>query len=127
LAIVLNRQLKAVLCTLTVLTAACRCRLGYDPDSAFLSFMDKSALVKALIMSEKNRSTVTIKVINTEKPVVGAVQKVLNQIIILKSVASEPVTLTFGDIESVDGLSDSLFTRLCQNLFKTLHRRLRIS
>lgn len=89
--------------------------------------MDKSALVKALMLSEKNRSTVTIKIANTDKPIVGAVQKVLNQIIILRSSASEPITLTFGDIVSVDGSPESVFTRLLQNVAKTLHRRLRVN
>ena len=89
--------------------------------------MDKSALVKALMLSEKNRSTVTIKIANAEKPIVGAVQKVLNHIIILKSAASEPITLTVGDIISVDGLPASVFTRLLQNVSKTLHRRMRLS
>ena len=56
-------------------------------------------------MSEKNNSIVEIKIAKTDRLVVGAVQKVLNQIIILKSAAAEPITLTFGDIESVQGLS----------------------
>jgi hypothetical protein len=91
----------------------------------FLSYMDKTALVHSLVMSEKNNSIVKIKIINNEKPIVGAVQKVLNQIIILKSSRAEPITLTFGDIESVNGSSNSFFRKLLQNLSKTLHRCLR--
>jgi hypothetical protein len=84
--------------------------------------MDKTALVQTLVMSEKTNSIVEIKIINIEKPVVGAVQKVLNQIIILKARGPEPITLTFGDIESVQGSSANFFRRLFQNLSKILHR-----
>ena len=73
--------------------------------------MDKEALVRTLVMSEKNRSKVTIRTINGDKPIVGAVQKVLNQMIILKSTTSAPVTLTFADILSVNGSSDSFLHR----------------
>jgi hypothetical protein len=89
--------------------------------------MDKSALVQTLAMSEKNHSMVTIKIINAEKPVIGAVQKVLNQVIILKSSADEQITLTFGDIEAVNGQSDSFFGKLIRNFSKILHRLLRLS
>lgn len=89
--------------------------------------MDKSALVQTLAMSEKNHSMVTIKIINAEKPVIGAVQKVLNQVIILKSSADEQITLTFGDIEAVNGQSDSFFGKLIRNSSKILHRLLRVS
>jgi hypothetical protein len=65
--------------------------------------MEKTAVVETLMMSEKNNSIVAIKVANTDKLIVGAVQKVLKHIIILKPAAAEPVTLTFGDIESVTG------------------------
>ena len=85
--------------------------------------MDKTALVESLVISEKTNSIVKIKVVNTDKPIVGAVQKVLNQMIILKSAAAEPITLTFADIESVNGSPQSFFTRLCNNISKTLHRR----
>ena len=122
-----KRPLEVIIRALTVLTAACRGGFVRLPDLMFLSCMDRSALVKALMLSEKNRSTVTIKIANTEKPIVGAVQKVLNQIIILKSAASEPITLTFGDIVSVDRSPESVFTRLLQNVSKTLHRRLRLN
>ena len=63
--------------------------------------MDKATLLETLVMSEKNHSIVEIKVINNEKLIIGAVQKVLNQIIILKPATAEPITLTFADIESV--------------------------
>lgn len=87
--------------------------------------MDKTALVETLVMSEKNHSIVTIKIINLDKPIVGAVQKVLNQVIILKSAAAEPITLTFADIESVNRSSESFFSRIFHNIFKTLHSRFR--
>ena len=84
--------------------------------------MDKSALVQTLVMSEKNHSIVKIKMVNMEKPIVGAVQKVLNQIIILKSSAAGPITLTFGDIESIKCSKSTIFSRLMHNISKTLHR-----
>jgi hypothetical protein len=87
--------------------------------------MDKSALVETLVLSEKNHSIVKIKIINTEKPIIGAVQKVLNQIIILKPAAAEPITLTFGDIESVNRSNTPFFTRLLQSLSKALPRATR--
>lgn len=83
--------------------------------------MNKSALVETLVLSEKNHSIVKIKMVNIEKPIIGAVQKVLNQIIILKPSAAEPITLTFGDIESVHYPSETFFSRLMQNISKTLH------
>lgn len=87
--------------------------------------MNKAALAETLALSEKNHSIVEIKIVNTEKPIVGAVQKVLNHIIILKSpIAGQPITLTFGDIESVNKSSHSFFSRLSQNLSKILHWRL---
>lgn len=87
--------------------------------------MNKAALAETLASSEKNHSIVEIKIVNTEKPIVGAVQKVLNHIIILKSpIARRPITLTFGDIESVNKSSHSFFSRLSQNLSKILHWRL---
>lgn len=64
--------------------------------------MDRTTLVEQLVMSEKNHSIVEIKIANTDKLVVGAVQKVLNQMIILKSPVSGQITLTFADIESVN-------------------------
>lgn len=87
--------------------------------------MDKSALVETLVLSEKNHSIVKIKMVNIEKPIIGAVQKVLNQIIILKPSAAEPITLTFGDIESVHHPDKTFFTRLMQNISRTLHVRSR--
>ena len=83
--------------------------------------MDRTALVEQLVMSEKNNSIVEIKITNTDRLVVGAVQKVLNQIIILKSAAAEPITLTFADIESVNRLTNNFFSgylRILQNLLK---------
>ena len=65
--------------------------------------MEKTAVVETLMMSEKNNSIVAIKIANTDKLIVGAVQKVFKHIVILKPAAAEPVTLTFGDIESVTG------------------------
>lgn len=76
------------------------------------SNMDKAALVRTLVMSEKNHSKVTIKTISDDKPVVGAVQKVLNQIIILKSATSTAITITFADIVSVTLSADSFLDRL---------------
>jgi len=84
--------------------------------------MDKTAVVQTLVMSEKNHSVVRIKIVNTDKPIIGAVQKVLNQVIILKPFTSQPITLTFSDIESVNGSSDSFFMKLLQNFSKILHR-----
>lgn len=83
--------------------------------------MNKTAVVQTLVMSEKNQSVVRIKMVNIDKPIIGAVQKVLNQVIILKPFTSQPITLTFSDIESVNNSSDSLFLKLLQNLAKTLH------
>jgi hypothetical protein len=54
--------------------------------------MNKSALVETLLMSEKNNTIVKIEIINTNKLFVGAMQKVLNQTIILKSVSAEQIT-----------------------------------
>jgi hypothetical protein len=87
--------------------------------------MDKSALVETLVLSEKNHSIVKIKIINTDKPIIGAVQKVLNQIIILKPAAAEPITLMFGDIESVNRSHASFLTRLLQTLSKRFLRAAR--
>lgn len=83
--------------------------------------MEKTAVVETLMMSEKNNSIVAIKVANTDKLIVGAVQKVLKHIIILKPAAAEPVTLTFGDIESVTGPARSprqLFLKLSNRVRK---------
>ena len=87
--------------------------------------MDKTALVETLVMSEKTHSIVEIKIINTNKTIVGAVQKVLNQIIILKSAAAEPITLTFSDIESVHGSTSTRFGKVLQNISKILRKRFR--
>lgn len=84
--------------------------------------MEKAALVETLVKSEKNNSVVRIKIFNTDKPVIGAVQKVLNQIIILKSVAAEPITLTFADIEWVNQSPQMSIGGLLRNFTKTLHR-----
>lgn len=85
--------------------------------------MDKAALVRTLVMSEKNHSKVTIRTLRHDKPLVGAVQKVLNQIIILKSAASTPITLTFADIVTVHGSAESLIDRLFRYFRKTLRDR----
>lgn len=85
--------------------------------------MDKTALVDALVLSEKNHSIVKIKMVNIEKPIVGAVQKVMNQIIILKPSSAEPVTLTFGDIESVNGSRQTFLGRFRDIFSKTLHKQ----
>jgi hypothetical protein len=87
--------------------------------------MERTALVEELVMSEKNNSIVEIKVINKDKLVVGAVQKVLNQIIILKSAAAEPITLTFADIESVTRLADTFSSGVYLKILKKLQRRFR--
>jgi hypothetical protein len=84
--------------------------------------MDKTALVQTLALSEKNHSIVEIKIINRDKTIVGAVQKVLNQIIILKPASAEPITLTFADIESINGSTHNRFEKVFHNLYKTLHR-----
>ena len=73
-------------------------------------------------MSEKNHSIVEIKIANTDKLVVGAVQKVLNQMIILKSPVSGQVTLTFADIESVTRQTHSFFEGILRTPVKILHR-----
>ena len=83
--------------------------------------MDKTAVVQTLVMSEKNHSIVSIKIVNADKPIIGAVQKVLNQVIILKPFTSQPITLTFSDIESVDRSSHSSISKLLRNLSKILH------
>lgn len=87
--------------------------------------MDKSALVETLILSEKNHSIVKIKMVNLEKPIVGAVQKVLNQLIILKPSAAEPITLTFGDIESVNDSQHTFLSHLREIFSKILHQQKR--
>jgi ferredoxin-fold anticodon binding domain-containing protein len=83
--------------------------------------MNKSALVETLLMSEKNNTIVKIKIINTNKLFVGAMQKVLNQTIILKSVSAEQITLTLGDIESVNRSTISPYRNILLNFLKTLH------
>ena len=84
--------------------------------------MDKTAVVQTLVMSEKNHSIVSIKIVNADKPIIGAVQKVLNQVIILKPFTSQPITLTFSDIESVNRSAHSSFFKLLGNLSKILHK-----
>ena len=74
--------------------------------------MDKSALVETLMVSEKNHSIV--KIVNTKKPVIGAVQKILNHVIILKAVSSGTITLTLGDIESVGRPAESKAGKLTE-------------
>lgn len=88
--------------------------------------MDRSLLVQTLVMSEKTHSIVTIKVVNEEKPIVGAVQKVLNQMIILKSHTAQPITLTFGDIESVDRSTNPVFSSFVQKIRNRLQHYLRL-
>ena len=85
--------------------------------------MERTALVEELAISEKNNSIVEIKIINRDKRVVGAVQKVLNQIIILKSAAAEPITLTFSDIESVKRLADTFSSGLYMRILKKIQKR----
>jgi hypothetical protein len=63
--------------------------------------MDKTTLVEALVLSEKNRSNISIKVFNRSEPIIGAVQKVLNHIVILRPATAQAITLTFADIECV--------------------------
>lgn len=87
--------------------------------------MDKTALLETLVMSEKNHSIVEIKMINTDRLVTGAVQKVLNQIIILRSPASQPVTLTFADIESVRRLSHTVVDNAVSRVQRRVHQLLR--
>lgn len=70
-------------------------------ECVFLYEMDKTTLVATLVSSEKNHSKVSIKVFNKSEPIVGAVQKVLNHVIILRPAAALPITLTFADIECV--------------------------
>lgn len=66
------------------------------------------------MVSEKNHSIVKIKIVNTKKPVVGAVQKILNHVIILKAVSSGTITLTLGDIESVGRPAESKAGKLTE-------------
>ncbi|HEX8039817.1 MAG TPA: hypothetical protein VF490_11740 [Chryseosolibacter sp.] len=73
--------------------------------------MDKTAVLQALALSEKNRSLIKVKTSRSDKPVIGAVQKILSHIVILKSPASEAVTVTFADIESVIGFQESGFRK----------------
>jgi hypothetical protein len=87
--------------------------------------MNRSALVETLLRSEKTNSLVEIKVINRRKPLIGAVQKVLNQMIILKSASAEHITLTFSDIESVNSAQSASFRNFIQNFIRTLHARLK--
>ncbi len=84
--------------------------------------MNKPALVETLLFSEKNHTVDKIKIINKDKPLIGAVQKVLNQIVILKSASNQQVTLTFGDIESVKNSELTTIENIFQNVFKTLHK-----
>lgn len=78
--------------------------------------MDKTAVLQALTLSEKNHSTIRIKTFNSDKPLIGAVQKILSHIVILKSPASEAVTVTFADIESVIGLQESRFRKVVSRI-----------
>lgn len=86
--------------------------------------MDKSAVLQALVSSEKNRSLVTIKTIHAEKPLRGFVEKVLNQIIIVRPASASAVTLTFTDIESVITSNQSLAERVLRIIRKTLHKHI---
>ena len=82
--------------------------------------MDKTALVETLALSEKNRSNVSIKVFNKSEPIVGAVQKVLSHIIILRPPAAQPITLTFADIECVTEAHAPLALNPISRFFKGL-------
>jgi hypothetical protein len=87
--------------------------------------MNKSALVETLLLSERNNTLVRIKLVNTKKPVIGAVQKVLNQMIILKASSTEQLTVTFSDIESINPLESVSFRHFIHNFFRTVHARIR--
>jgi hypothetical protein len=121
-----KRLFKGAKVTSTCINASRRPPLAQQQYFVFLSYMDKTVLVETLALSEKNHSIVEIKIINRDKTIVGAVQKVLNQIIILKSAAAEPITLTFADIESINRFSDTRFAKLFHIISKTLHRRFRL-
>jgi hypothetical protein len=82
--------------------------------------MDKTTLVEALVLSEKNRSNVSIKVFNKSEPNVGAVQKVLNQVIILRPPAAQSITLTFADIECVTEANAPVAVNPISRFFKGL-------
>jgi hypothetical protein len=97
---------------------------GEAAEYSLSCFMNKSALVETLRSSEKNQTPVKIKIFNSDKPFTGAVQKVLNQIIIVKSDSAQPVTLTFADIESVASSELTTFRNIVHNIWKTLHTRL---
>ena len=87
--------------------------------------MTKSALVEALLHSEKNNTFVKIKVVNKEKLLIGAVQKVLNQMIIVKSTSAEQITVTFSDIELVNHSESFSLRNVIQNFIRMLQARLR--
>jgi hypothetical protein len=87
--------------------------------------MNKSALVEVLLRSERNSTLVRVKLVNTKKPLIGAVQKVLNQMIILRAGSNEHITLTFSDIESVNTFESVSFWHFIHNFIRTLHARLR--
>jgi hypothetical protein len=82
--------------------------------------MDKSTLFQTLLLSEQNHTVVKIKIINKKKPIVGAVQKVLNQIIILQSGSDQQVMLTFADIESVNSSQVTFFRNFLSSCVKNL-------
>lgn len=84
--------------------------------------MDRTTLVEQLVMSEKNHAIVEIKIANNDKLVVGAVQKVLNQMIILKSPVSGQVTLTFADIESVNRQTQTFLEGALRTSVKMMKR-----
>ena len=63
---------------------------------------------------------VRIKVINHDKPLVGAVQKVLNHIINLKSASDQQIMLTFADIESVTSSQLTTFWNFYRNVSKNI-------
>lgn len=88
--------------------------------------MEKSAVLQTLLSSEKNRSLVTIKTIHAEKPLRGFVEKVLNQMIIVRSVSTSPLTLTFTEIESVMTSNLSHIERVLRIIRKTLHKHTRL-
>ena len=62
---------------------------------------------------------------NRDKPLIGAVQKVLNQIIILQSGSDQQVMLTFADIESVNSSQVTPFWNFYHIVSKTLHSYLK--
>jgi hypothetical protein len=98
---------------------------GRATDYFVVFLMNKSVMVEALLLSERNNSLIRLKLVNTKKPLIGVVQKILNQVIILKSASNEHVTLTFSNIEAIDTIDSVSFRHFIHNFIRTLHSRLR--